>query len=274
MDYTALMQSAIAFVQGSPKNHVQAEDAIRDDLIGLRLYDAPVFAVGDAEDPLFAALRNPEAVHPEYMLPTQWVPGAKRVLSFFLPYTERIRLANAQDMRMPADEWLHGRLEGEAMVTQLRLFLRDRVVESGYAAIAPFHDAQYTMLEKFAPNWSERHTGYVCGLGTFSMSKGLITEKGVAGRLGSIVTDCPLPVTPRPYDSLYAYCNACGACAAHCPVKAIQPDRGMNMAKAHPPCSAFLDYTHSLPPKGKSGKQRYGCGKCQVGVPCTNRIPK
>lgn len=39
----------------------------------------------------------------------------------------------------------------------------------------------------YTSNWSERHVAFVCGLGTFGLSKGLITEKGIAGRLGSLI---------------------------------------------------------------------------------------
>ncbi len=37
---------------------------------------------------------------------------------------------------------------------------------------------------------------YISGLGTFSLSKGIITEKGMAGRLISLVTNAALPPTP------------------------------------------------------------------------------
>lgn len=266
-----LQAEATAFLLEHPENRVQPEDAIHDGLIGMVIYDAPVFAVGAADDPLFVGLRRPEAVHPGYMLPKDWQPGAKSVVSFFAPYTKTVREANARAAKdQIADEWMHARIEGEMLLAKLRLFVRDWLVERGYPSVAPMHDERYGMLEKFAPNWSERHTGYVCGLGTFGLSKGLITEKGVAGRLGSVVTQCELPVTVRTYQGLYDHCNNCGLCARHCPVEAIDPARGMHFAKAHPPCSDFL---RLRPPEGKSARQRYGCGKCQVAVPCEHRNP-
>lgn len=74
--------------------------------------------------------------------------------------------------------------------------------------------------------WSERHAAYVCGLGTFGLSKGLITKKGIAGRFTSLITDLPLLADERAYTDVYEYCT------------------------------------------------RYGCGLCQVRVPCEAGIPK
>ena len=74
---------------------------------------------------------------------------------------------------------------------------------------------------RFTSSWSERHVAFVCGLGTFGLSKGLITEKGICGRFGSVVTTAELPRTERPYTGIYEYCIQCRACARNCPVGAI-----------------------------------------------------
>ena len=104
---------------------------------------------------------------------------------------------------------------------------------------------------------------FVCGMGTFGLSKGLITERGVAGRFGSVIVDAPLEVTPRPYTDIYEYCTKCGACM-RCPAGAITLEEG----KSHEKCSA---YVHTLRVKYAP---RFGCGKCQVKVPCERGIPK
>jgi epoxyqueuosine reductase QueG len=104
----------------------------------------------------------------------------------------------------------------------------------------------------------------VCGLGTFGLSKGLITSKGIAGRFGSIITSLYLPPNKREYEEIYEYCSMCGACVKKCPVNAISIEKGKN----HIICSKFLNQTV------EKYKPRYGCGKCQVGVPCESMIPK
>lgn len=128
------------------------------------------------------------------------------------------------------------------------------------------------MLEPYASNWSERHVAYVCGLGTFGLSKGLITERGMAGRFGSIVTDAELAPTPRKYSDPFEYCTKCGACQFRCPAKAIDKSRGPALAKDQKLCDAWVTST-KRPPHGPHERVRFGCGKCQVRVPCSRRIP-
>lgn len=55
-----------------------------------------------------------------------------------------------------------------------------------------------------------------------------------------------------------------GKCAVNCPANAISLDKG----KDHSKCHGFLLKT------AEKFKPRYGCGKCQVAVPCECRIPK
>lgn len=268
-----LMGDARQFFAAFEGNIVSAEDAMRADVAGLMMYDAPIFGVAAADDPLFDVLRDENVIHPDYNVPSDWLEGAVSVISFFLPFSDRVKEANAADLKHPVDEWMHGRVEGEAAHRALRQYVQDWLRAEGYRAVAPSLTEDMRMLAPYCPNWSERHTAYIAGLGTFGLSKGLITEKGVAGRLGSVITDCPLPARPRAYAGIYDYCNGCGLCAKNCPVACIDASRGMHGAKEHPPCERYLNYVGKLPPKGLSQKQRYGCGKCQVAVPCQNGIP-
>jgi epoxyqueuosine reductase QueG len=100
-------------------------------------------------------------------------------------------------------------------------------------------------------------------LGTFGLSKGLITRKGTAGRFGSILTDLFLTPDTREYKDVYEYCNMCGICAKKCPSSAISVENGKDCL----PCYEFIEETL------RKNYPRYGCGKCQVGVPCESRIP-
>ena len=79
----------------------------------------------------------------------------------------------------------------------------------------------------FTSNWSERHVAYACGLGAFGLSDGLITPKGKAIRLGSVVTNLPLRaskkgfihiITPTVFITSYGTCKVC---AKRCPAGAI-----------------------------------------------------
>ncbi|RGY96014.1 4Fe-4S binding protein [Clostridium sp. AM58-1XD] len=267
---------AADFVEKSPKNYISREYALSDDVVGMKIFEAPVFAVGDAQDEYFRKLKEPQAVGPHFMLPQEWLPGAKRVVSFFLPFSREIKKSNLPFVREPSNGWLHGRIEGQAFLMDVCRFLKKELESEGEKALIPLADPRFRSVEEagsserfkdkttaYTSSWSERHVAYVCGLGTFSLSKGLITEKGVCGRFGSIVTTMELPVTERPYKGLYDYCTFCGACISHCPVGAISLENG----KDHEKCRQHLKWTT------EEYAPRYGCGKCQVQVPCMSRIP-
>ena len=270
MTLEKLMEEAKKFLSG-PENFVAAEDALRPELAGMRIYEEPIFGVAAADDPLFLELRRPEVVHAEEMLPCDWVPGAKSVVSFFLPFTEQVADSNAQGAAV-SDEWLHARIEGQLAMNALGARLRKLLEDAGFAAAFPTTDARFKMLAPYASNWSERHVAYVCGLGTFGLSKGLITERGMAGRFGSIVTEAEFTPTPRKYGDPFEYCTKCGACQFRCPAKAIDKSRGAALAKDQKLCGDYLNAT-TRPPHGQNARARYGCGKCQVHVPCSRCIP-
>lgn len=210
------------------------------------------------------------------MVPEEWLQAAKSVVSFFLPFSEEIKRSNTGG-EWPSNQWYHGRIEGQRMVMKLCQHLKELLAEEGAHSVIPAADERFHSVTApnpalgqlwenatFTSNWSERHVAYIAGLGTFSLSKGLITEKGVAGRIGSLVTDMIFPPRSRGYIGLYDYCIRCGACAKRCPAGAISLETG----KDHKKCAAFLAKTH-VP-----NASYYGCGKCQSGVPCESRIPK
>ncbi|MCL2216909.1 MAG: 4Fe-4S binding protein [Defluviitaleaceae bacterium] len=237
-----------------------------EDYSGIKIYDTPVFAFGHAADALYEEYKSPDVIGGHFLTPLEWLPDSKTVISFFLPYTERIKSANGRDYLWPADEWLHGRFEGHKLLLDISSYIQQLLSEAGYESLVPALDARYNLSgadTKFTSNWSERHIAFACGLGTFGLSKGLITEKGMCGRFGSILTKLDLPKDTRPYKDIYEYCTMCGACIPHCPVQAISP-----AGKEHLPCSDFLDKVR------EKSNPRYGCGKCQVNVPCESGIPK
>lgn len=262
MNKTDIINITAGFVGGSKDNYTDK---------GIRIFDSPVFAFGGADNPGFEALRQPAAVGQHFMLPGEWLPGAKTVITFFLPFGEEVRKSNAGDMSYPSEEWLYARIEGQAFLNSVCRHLQSGLIAAGFNTVVPSLDSRFwnkTGLSnepgEFTSNWSERHVGFVCGLGTFGLSRGLITRKGMAGRLGSVVTELSLEPDIREYGDIYEYCSMCGVCVRNCPASAISVESGKN----HVPCSAFLDEI-----KIKS-KPRYGCGKCQVKVPCESRIPK
>lgn len=273
MDIRELEEHLTHFVELADGNFISREQAIEEELIGLQIYGAPLLGSARADDPLFQDLKKTEAIGPHFMLPSEWMEGGYTVISFFLPYTREIKKANTKDNKEPAAAWLHGRVEGHEFLIQACGYLKSLVEGMGGTVLVPGWDERFWRTETpkgvemedygFTSTWSERHVGFICGLGTFGLSKGLITKAGIAGRLASMITDLEFVPTDREYEGLYDYCSNCGLCIQRCPVNAISFEKG----KAHEPCGKFMDYT-----KVKYAP-RYGCGKCQTGVPCESGVP-
>lgn len=272
-----LEKLVIDFIQDTKKNYISKTEAIDESVIGLKLFDTPIVGYADANDALFETFRTDEKItYGRFMQPKEWLKEAKTVVSIFLPYSKQIKIGNSKDMKKPSKEWLHGRYEGQILINEFSEYLKSMLINNGYKCVVPSLDPRFKGIigtraykdkslnnSDYGCNWSERHVAYVAGLGTFGLSKGLITKKGITGRFTSIITDLEHEPTKRDYQGVYDYCTMCGACISNCPPKAITLEDGKN----HTLCSRFLDWTL------EKYNPRYACGKCQVKVPCANGIP-
>jgi len=195
------------------------------------------------------------------MSPNEWLAGARSVISYFLPFSEEVRKSNYNE-GYPSTEWLYGRVEGQTCNEVLSKLIEKIIIEAGEEALVPAIDLRFEVVD-LRSNWSERHAAFIAGLGTFSLSKSMITKKGCAGRFGSIVTSLKLTPTVRSYSDIYEHCIFCGACIPRCPVGAITME-----GKNHSVCRQHVygDVAVKFSP-------RYGCGKCQTDVPCEYCIP-
>lgn len=282
MTKEALVQEIIRFVSDCPENCVSGEDAIQPALAGLQLYEPPIVGFASAADSCFTKVFKQEGVvHPEYLAPEEWLPGAKTVISFFLPFTEAVKKSNRQRHDTPyapglpqrcSAQWLHARIEGQLFLDKVTDHIQQLLESEGFETVCPTTSGRLRMIEPCVSNWSERHAAYAAGLGTFGLSKGLITAKGMAGRIGSVITNGQFQPTPRPYDDPFEYCTMCGACMVKCPAGAIDKARGCAMGKDQLICGTYVRGGH-LPAHGPHQRVRYGCGKCQSGVPCESGIP-
>lgn len=271
-----LEQKVAIFVNESPMNYVSEQEALSPDCVGLKMYEPPVWGYGSAADELFRAFQKKEAVGPQFLLPEQWMEDARSVISFFLPFTEQVKKSNRKSKEEPSKEWLHARIEGQKFVLEVSRYIKLLLEEEGMLCVIPAEDSRFHSVTKsaqkqeelwegcsYTSNWSERHVAYLCGLGTFGLSKGLITEKGMAGRLGSLIVSGRFEPRVRSYTGIYDYCTSCGACVRRCPAEAISLETGKN----HEKCEAFLSKTK------EAYRTHMGCGKCQTKVPCESKIP-
>jgi epoxyqueuosine reductase len=272
MNKSALREMAVEFINQSQGNVILERSAISSDMVGLRLFAEPIVGFASAGDPLFSRMQDMGVVGPHFALPDYWVPGPRRLYLSSCLFPSLCDQEMQQRQSGPPQNGYTAGSKDRCSLTLWRNTLCDRLNAAGYTSLAPSLDDRFfsrgkTSIDEvpfFTSSWSERHVAFVCGLGTFGLSKGLITERGVAGRFGSIVTTLDLEPDSRAYSEPYEYCSFCGDCITNCPVEAITLERG----KDHLICSDFLDVVK------KRFSPRYGCGKCQVGVACETGIPK
>jgi epoxyqueuosine reductase len=227
----------------------------------------------------------------EYVGPFHWTPwevfaqhcpkesaGAEdlTVVSWVLPQREAVRKANRKAKKYPSEEWARIRVYGEEFNAALRRHVADRLKQVGRAAIAPMQVPNWTIVKSqrfsYASSWSERHAAHAAGLGTFGLCDGLITARGKAMRVGSVVAKISIQPTPRPYSDHRAYClffadGTCGKCIDRCPARAITK-AGHDKEKCRKHLARSREYV-----KKTYRFEGYGCGLCQVGVPCEAGIP-
>jgi epoxyqueuosine reductase len=266
-----------SFALQSPQNHMPASEK---DVI----FDEPLVQFADGDDPIFNEYKNiidashltpREALAQAYGKKPEDMPERLSVISWILPITEKTRRSNRSQTQVPSRLWSHTRWFGEQFNDALRTHVVEFLTGKGYLATAPGLPTSlkiYNDEKGMHSSWSERHVAYAAGLGTFSLSDGFITERGIGHRCGSVVTSLELPASPRtakgPYTNCLFYVNKkCGVCIERCPAGAIT-EKGHDKIK----CGQRLRDIGYAPDKLRSGydidKSVSGCGLCQTKVPC------
>jgi epoxyqueuosine reductase len=265
------------FISGSPQNTL-------GDGSGEPAWDNAVVGFVSGGDPIWQQYK-------EYVGPFHWTPWEVfnqhrpmekaapeelTVISWVLPQREMVRRANRRSKKYPSEAWARVRIYGEEFNAALRRHVADTLNRLGHAAVAPMLVSNWTVVKSarfsYASSWSERHAAHAAGLGTFGLCDGLITARGKAVRVGSVVARISLEPTPRPYSDHHAYClffakGTCGKCIDRCPARAIT-ETGHDKEK----CRQHLVRSRKYIEKTYAFKG-YGCGLCQVGVPCETGIP-
>jgi epoxyqueuosine reductase len=267
----------VSFVHNSPLNRMPGDD-IRV------MFDKPMVRFAAGDDPIFTQYKT--VISPNHLTPREALalslkknpadlPATLSVISWILPITAKTRQSNRGQTIEPSLFWANTRWYGEQFNDALHNHVVKLLTEKGYLATAPalqpYLNRQYNEKGAYT-NWSHRHIAYAAGHGTFSLSDGFITEKGIAHRTGSVVTDLVLPPSPRTANTPFANClpfvgTKCRACIIRCPAGAIT-ESGHNKIK----CENYL--TEQFAPMRKALKSgNTGCGLCQTKVPCEFKNP-
>jgi epoxyqueuosine reductase QueG len=250
---------------------------------GQPYFDEPLVGFAAAADPLFSQYKTIIGgfhMTPAEIMESTYGPGigkAATVICWILPITRKTRESNRREERMPSLDWAMTRAHGERFNTLLRMHLVELIRYLGLQAVAPLLSGMWRPVKEppagMASTWSERHAAYAAGLGTFSLSDGLITAKGIAHRCGSVITEELITPTPRSYPDPWSNClyfreGDCGLCIGRCPARAISR-QGHDKER----CQDYLYGTLRKSAGDLYGTMETGCGLCQTRVPCESRIP-
>ena len=256
------------FIADSPENRFPGSEA--------PYFVKPLVGFAAADDPLFIDYKS--IIGPFHLTPSELLEEAATVIVWVLPITAATRMTNRLENDWPSREWALTRSHGERLNGSLRRHLVTYLEGLGHRAVAPQYSPAWKEFSDtpvgIASTWSERHAAYAAGLGTFSLSDGLITARGIAHRVGSVITSLPLPPSPRTapnhlHNCLYHREGSCGICIGRCPVGAIT-FAGHDKLR----CREFVYGAAPREVAERYGVQQTGCGLCQTRVPCEAAEPK
>ncbi len=273
----AIIQEIERFVADSPDNQNQ-------DLGISSYFSTPLVGFADACDPLFLEFKT--IIGNFYLTPREILEGSfpdhtgswdgASVVSWILPFSRAIREGNRGETFCSSKAWAFAKTHGEELNGTLAEHIVSYIIDHGFVAVVPTHSPLFEVLQPedtgFTSNWSERHVAYVAGLGTFGLSGGLITKRGIAVRSGSVVTSMKLETTPRPYSSHHEYClfynsHECRKCIKRCPGGAIS-EKGHDKALCMIHGAEIMQQSELCEPVLPT------CGLCQTAVPCEAGIPE
>ena len=270
------------------------------------MYDEPLVAFADGDDPAFQALKESAG---EYLLtPRELLEGHLAtligrppkdvrhvsVISMALPMHRGTRLEERRtrhgcSLHFNYTRFIGGQLPfipSSGFLDRLMQYLESFLIRLDHLAIAPSQSGIWNQRFKRAKatcrtaisNWSERHVAEIAGLGTFGLSGNIITARGIAVNLTSVICNVALtptrsgdaPVTPH---CLFYRERTCRQCVQRCPGGAIT-ERGRDALKCH--SYSMYEVPRIMSEEGRSDEQMgfyFPCGKCMVNVPCEDRVP-
>jgi epoxyqueuosine reductase len=290
MDPCRFLENAIKqYVRTSPLNHLTSFD-------NAPIVEEPLVAFADGDDQIFQDLKTvigefhltPREIMEKYVAGKNWrfgVTGAINnigVVSWALPIARDTRVVERTAPFGGSSRYNHTRWIGIRLYENVETYVASLLEVLGCHAVAPTHSGLFEIKEMpgdwRAANWSERHVAYASGLGTFGLNGLIITSRGCAVYLGSVVCDRALTPTPR-HASRVGNCpfyhdGSCGLCIERCTGSAISKEGRSNTAclknlrevQASKMISLGLD-------KGLIGPAP-ACGRCSTRLPCESRIPR
>jgi epoxyqueuosine reductase len=223
-------------------------------------YREPLVGFAAADDPRFLELRR--VAEPSHMLPHDLLPGARSIVTFFLPFAPWVVEANAAHRTDVAPEWAVAYVETNALIGRITSHLIQLLAGHGIRAAAEPATHNFDPVS-LVSRWSHKSVAVIAGLGSFGLHQMVITDAGCAGRFGSLVLDAELPVrhTEPQERCLYFLDGSCLECVARCPVGAIEEGTPLDKQRCYRRLQAIARQYQKV---GVADV----CGKCTIG-PCS-----
>ncbi len=253
---------------------------------GEPMFEAPLIGVAAGDDPYFDFLK--EHIGDFHWSPAEIFskkygevsdPAKLRVVCLIFPQTDKTKELQNKQLKFPCDNWYISRGQWEKMMQEFSDKAEASLEAQGVRSV--FVDFVEGLAERhsenlgYASNWSHRHAAYAAGMGTFGLSDGFISERGMAVRLATMIVEADLDIDDRgdlgPYDwCLYYKSGICGACIRRCPIRAITEKGHDKVACANYKDTVCAD---NWPEHIDRSGYKIGCGLCQTKIPCMEKRP-
>lgn len=219
------------------------------------LFRTPLVAFSSASDPKYAELKS--IIGPWHCFPTELLPDAKSVISYFVPFTKEV-VSQPKTVTDGAALWSEAYQEINAYFDEINHALASYLKDQGYQAetIRATHTYDPKDMKSL---WSHRSAAVIAGLASLGANRLAITAKGSGGRFCTVITSALLEPnsTPAPQRCPYLQNGGCGLCFKACPVGALRPD-GMNKFA----CQDELNKNQDKLRKETNLVSADTCGKC------------
>lgn len=230
------------------------------------LWRRPIVKFADAESPEFLRLR--QSVLPDHSLPHQILPGAKIVISYFLPFCQQAAESNVGG-RYASPLWVKAYQQSSQLLPIINETICEALRQAGHRAAIP-QDVGYAGPGIYKSRWSQRHIAWIGGMGTFGLYNLLITDSGCCGYYSSVVTnlDAPPDQILEEERCLWRSRGLCGQCLRQCVGGAWAQGEFLREK-----CLEMCLETARYYGRGELEQPADACGKCAVGLPCSLGVP-
>lgn len=191
-----------------------------------------------------------------HLQPGQVLPDARSAVAIFLPFSEKVVETNRKG-EWASRQWAEAYILTNELIQRIGAVVSLTLTASGQKSRLITPTGVFNR-ETLSAEWSHKLVGQLCGLGRYGLNRMLITSKGCAGRIISLVTTQEFATTPGPASELCAYLRdkSCVECTAVCPVGALST-AGLDAAACFEHCAKNAENFMDL-------NAAEVCGKCST----------